>query len=301
VRKALVVMASSFPNIIYIMGPGRSGSTILEVLLINSPGIMGVGEITHVVRDGFMNDVVCSCGKRTSTCAFWSKVRASVNWDQKEVSSFVNLFRSVEWHSKFPLVAFGLVSEATIKKYNQVNRKLFEAAMAVSGESVIVDSSKYAGRGLALARSFPGKVKVICLTRCPAGLIYSFQKVDAGDQKPKSIIPTVIYYLYVMFCLRVVAWQLGSNVLAVQYDELIKDAVGTLGKIEKWSGIELAVTKQKLVQDALLDVGHIVTGNRMRTKGPVRFRPSQGCGRVESGRVQVAVFIMELYRRLLGL
>jgi hypothetical protein len=293
-------MNNRFPEIFYIMGMGRSGSTILEVLLINSSGIMGVGEITHVVRDGFINDVVCSCGKRASKCDFWSKVRASVNWEQKELSSLAELFHSVEWHSRFLLVFFNLVSKATIEKYKDVNRQLFVAAKVVSGKSLIVDSSKYAARGLVLARSFPGKVKIICLTRSPVGLISSFRKTDAGEQKPKSLFSTVVYYVYVMFCLRAVKWRLGSKVLGVRYEELIKNPHETLKKIEKWAGIDLSETKKKLDMDELLEVGHIVTGNRLRTKGRVRFRPGPGPEMVKSSGVRIAVFFLELYRRLLG-
>ena len=47
-------MKNSIPDILYIMGPGRSGTTVLHILLANNPGFFGMGEITHVFRDAFL-------------------------------------------------------------------------------------------------------------------------------------------------------------------------------------------------------------------------------------------------------
>ena len=38
-------------NLLYIMGTGRSATTILEIILTNNPKITGVGEVTHIFRD----------------------------------------------------------------------------------------------------------------------------------------------------------------------------------------------------------------------------------------------------------
>src|SRR5690606_36893435 len=67
-------------TIIYIMSDVRSGSTLLENILSNSPDIVSVGELHHL--DSHLNkgkwgvtwDWKCSCGSEFSDCSFWSTV-----------------------------------------------------------------------------------------------------------------------------------------------------------------------------------------------------------------------------------
>jgi len=70
----------SLPDIIYIMGTGRSGTTILEVLLTNNARIVGAGELKHIFRDGFLANRQCSCGHATLDCAMWSAVLRAAQW-----------------------------------------------------------------------------------------------------------------------------------------------------------------------------------------------------------------------------
>jgi len=293
-------MSISFPDIIYIMGTGRSGTTILEILLANNPGIFGVGEVVHMFKDGYMEDVTCSCGEPTSGCEVWSAVRERCKWNQQELPSLVELFRSISWHTGFPAIAMNLVSSSKVNRYRDVNRCLFQAVRDVSGASVIVDSSKYAGRALALARAFPGKVWIVCLTRSPAGLVMAFQKTDAEEQKPKSLIATFVYYLYVLICLRIVAWLLGPRVLPVRYEDMMADSLGTLSKIEKWCGHDSSSVRKKLQAHEWLHVGHIVTGNRLRKKGRVQFHSGSALRKVRGSGTRLVVWFMDLYRAALG-
>jgi len=294
-------MNTSIPDIIYIMGPGRCGTTILEILLANNPNIFGVGELTHILRDGFIRDVTCSCGKPTSKCDIWKVVQQRCNWHHNKIPALVNLLRSVEWHSKFPLLALGLVPRDILQKYRNVNQLLFQSIRSVSGGSAIIDSSKYAGRALALSKAFPGKVWVICLTRSPVGIIASFQKTNADEQKPKSLFSTISYYLYVLFCLRVVLSHLGPRVLKLQYEEMIANPVKTLERIEKWCGFDFSLACQKLEEGAWFDIGHIVTGNRLRRKGRVKFQPNAEMVKEHGIGTRAALLVMDLYRKLLRL
>ena len=288
------------PDILYIMGTGRSGTTILEILLSNSEGLSGVGEITHIFRDGFINDVVCSCGQHVSNCEMWLHVKNGCEWPEENYQDIDELFAKIAWHSHFPVVLLGLIGEKDKKRYRDINGCLFKKFSEISGASVIVDSSKYAGRGLQLARMFPDRVKVICLTRAPAGLVSAFGKSDADEQKPKSLISTFLYYVYTMTCFRIVKTLLGKRVLHVRYEELNSEPTQTLERIEGWCGHSLSRSREYVSENQLLDVGHIVTGNRLRKQGRVRFMPSQKTAKKEGVVAIFVVSIMNMYRLLLG-
>jgi len=292
--------SNTMPDILYIMGTGRSGTTILEILLKNSVGISGVGEVTHIFKDGFIKDVVCSCGQHVSNCEMWSHVKNSCEWPKENYPDIDELFVKIAWHSHFPVVSLGLIGEKDKQRYRDINSCIFKKFSEISGASVIVDSSKYAGRGLQLARMFPDHVKVICLTREPAGLVSAFGKSDAEEQKSKSLISTLVYYVYTMICFRIVKTLLGKRVLHVRYEDLISGPIQTLNRIEGWCGHNLSRSCEYISENQWLDVGHIVTGNRLRRQGRVIFMPSQITADTEGMAATFVVTIMKMYRLLLG-
>src|SRR5918999_551571 len=90
-------------KVLKITGLGRSGSTILDVVLGNHPEIESVGEVMNLIRTGWISQEslhgipqkrlrrpICTCGKRLDVlyvdtpeeaCPFWSGVRRE--WDER--------------------------------------------------------------------------------------------------------------------------------------------------------------------------------------------------------------------------
>ena len=57
-------------KVIYISGIGRSGSTLLDIILSTSEKVFSVGEIfkyNQMLRE----NIKCSCGKKVKDCSFW--------------------------------------------------------------------------------------------------------------------------------------------------------------------------------------------------------------------------------------
>ena len=70
--------------LLYIMSRPHSGSTILDILMGNSPAVEGVGQL---VSDMGELDNPCACGASIGDCTFWQAVRAEVEaggigWDE---------------------------------------------------------------------------------------------------------------------------------------------------------------------------------------------------------------------------
>src|SRR5215212_3885570 len=91
-------------KVLKIIGLGRSGSTILDIVLGNHPQIESVGEVMNLIRTGWISQEslrgldpkrlrrpLCTCGKRLDVpnivdapaegCPFWSSVRRE--WVQR--------------------------------------------------------------------------------------------------------------------------------------------------------------------------------------------------------------------------
>jgi hypothetical protein len=291
----------AFPEILYIMGTGRSGTTILEILLANNPGFTGVGEVHRIFRHGFLEDRTCACGKPARQCELWAAVLHSSSWQEAELPALAHEIEKGESHGRFPLVWMGLPA-TQLARYRTVNEVLFTQIGAATRSDVVVDSSKYASRALMLARSFPDRVKVLCITRSAAGLIRAFQKKHDAEQRPKGPLAVAAYYLYVLLCMRLVKARLQERCFAIRFEDLNRDPHAMLGRIESWSGYSLAETKARISSGGWFDVGHIVTGNRLRKKGRVKFEPTLAeDGKLPRGiGVAVLARALDAYRKLMG-
>ena len=64
-------------KVLFIGGAGRSGSTLLDRLLGQTPGLVSVGEVTNIWKVGFTDDFPCGCGELFSGCPFWREVIAA--------------------------------------------------------------------------------------------------------------------------------------------------------------------------------------------------------------------------------
>ncbi len=291
----------SMPEIVYIMGTARSGSTVLEIMLAASPGILAAGEVTHIFQDGFLDDAVCACGKNTTECAVWGEVGRLTAWGTGELEKIARMVRSLESHANYPRMVLGLFSGRAKRRYREVNKAVLENLSRVTGAHTIVDSSKYAGRALALSRAYRDKVWVIALTRSPEGILSAFRKDNPVEQKSKSLTGAMLYYLYVATATRLTASILGKRALCIGFEQLAANPVETLARIERWCGLDLSAARARLAREESFDTGHIVTGNRLRKAATVRFDPSAAETAAPAGVARIVVTAMNLYRSLLNL
>ena len=78
-------------TVLYIGGLGRSGSTLLDLMLGQVPGLCAVGELSYLWARS--DDDLCGCGERFAACAFWKQVgqEAFGGWEQVDRSEIAKL------------------------------------------------------------------------------------------------------------------------------------------------------------------------------------------------------------------
>ncbi len=288
-------------RVLYIMGTARSGSTILEILLAHGERCLGVGELTAIVQDGFIENKPCSCGAPFDKCTFWGKVKEKLALSPETLQEWAELQHKVEWHTGFLRQCFGLLSAHEWERYCEYNRKLLQALREISGAAIIVDSSKYAGRALALSRMNGVDLRVICLTRSPEGLMTSFQKPNKDEQRPKKPWAVFRYYVFVMISLRVAMWKLREErIYTLDFEELLANPVGQIARLATWASMDQGGTQRRLNEREYFDVGHLVTGNRLRRTGKVRFSSAIRFAESIHTRNKIVVVVMNAWRWILG-
>ena len=294
-------LVAEMPELLYIMGTARSGSTILEILLASGDSVFGGGELSCLIKDGFVHNTTCSCGDACMDCEVWGKVVEDMCLDRQELEAWAALQQRVDWHDGFFRQMFRLLPDKDLERYRTLTSRLLEAISRTTGCAMVVDSSKYAGRALALARVVGVGIKVVCLTRSPSGLMASFQKQNKDEQRPKSPTAALAYYLVTLASLRLAIWRLGrENVFMLRYETLMANPEEVLESIGCWAGIDIKPTLRRLRRQKDFDVGHLVTANRLRKRGRVRFNPSCSTIFPRGITARMVVILMNLWRLGLG-
>lgn len=68
--------AHAQPRLVFIASLGRSGSTLLDLLLGANPSIVGLGEVWKTLRLAAEDQHTCTCGREGLECPVWGAVLA---------------------------------------------------------------------------------------------------------------------------------------------------------------------------------------------------------------------------------
>jgi hypothetical protein len=204
----------------------------------------------------------------------WSKVFAQANFVETGALAASTSNERFDRH-KGLFYRFGIGNtNVLLTEHNQFCWAMIDNLIIQEGVDVVVDSSKYASRAINLYSYRSSDVGVICLTRSAAGMIDSFSKKNKGEQTPKSFLSAALY----IFSVNISFWWarriFSDSCLVISFEQLMKDPVSVLIDVGEWSGISLENSKNILVEGGEFDVGHIVTGNRLRNNKSIKFNAS---------------------------
>ena len=249
-------------RIVYIAGYGRSGSTLLDVLLGQSPGVVGTGEVTFLFRAA-EHLVPCSCGEPLADCAVWGPVLADVEAAGFDFPAAERVTRPVDRGRVAPT-----------DDYARLWRTVYDR-LAAGGAAAVVDSSKSArnarGRAVALAE-LGHDVHVVHLRRRALDVLNSVRRgtnrsLQAGADDSRLRVPRAIVakLLADRDATRSLA-KLGGH--DVRYEELVRDPSGALAPLLQSLPEPLAAGVREALHaaatGAALDLGHGIAGNRAR-------------------------------------
>lgn len=270
-------------RVIFVVGAGRSGSTVLDTLLGNHPQAESVGELANLVRAYGANEF-CACGQRCQDCSFWREI-----WSRWWPSGGEGGQRYQELQRRFErpramvrsIVAKG-VAAPEFREYEEATRRCFTSVAEVSGQRVLIDSSKNPGRALALSRIDGIDLRLVHLVRDARGVAYSCAKAFSRDvtqgleQDIRSVAPrrTATAWLLANLVSSLVKRAVpAKNRLLLRYEDLMthpRQALQALGKVTE---LDWEPWVEAVEQGRDLEVGHTVSGNRVRMKGKLRLKP----------------------------
>jgi hypothetical protein len=270
-------------RVVYLMGYGRSGSTVLDTVLGSHGQALGAGEVTNLVVSGWLADLYCACGERGSRCPFWSAVRRE--WARlaggEDLPGYLALQRRFEPLARLPAtVAAARRGTPAFREYARRTALLFAAVRLVAGVPVVVDSSKRPARAYALAR-MPGiRLSLVHLVRDARGVAWSFRQAHERDDRrgvqrrftPRPAASTALRWLAVNLACGWVRRRLAATPqLVLRYEDLAVGPAAALAAVGQATGLDYGPVVAALERGEALAVGHCIAGNRVRMEGSLRL------------------------------
>nr|WP_298792855.1 sulfotransferase [uncultured Allomuricauda sp.] len=270
-------------NIIYLLGAGRSGTTLLATVLNANKNIVTVGEM-HQFGDYLVEDKKCSCGEHLEKCSFWGSIMRELENVQQELRSLNTRINKKENHRNIPYLLFKKKPDS---EYLSVQEKIFEKTHKQCTETYLLDSSKYVARYLLLSRSSKLKVKGLYVTRDVRGVVNSFSKNVQTTKKP---VATILYYLLINFFAQIVAWS-DKRVLKVRYEDFVEDPLSQLSRIQLHIFGE---EDKQLTLSEEIKMPHIIGGNRMKHNKKINIYPDYKWKKSLNRKKQVLYYLVTL-------
>lgn len=261
-------MNSRKTSVVYIGGAGRSGSTLLDNLLGSSPGWFSAGELRLLWSARQLWTHRCGCGLPLRNCDLWSAVLATTG--DVDLAWAADMDRRM-LRSRQAWRVFrrgGISANPEEDRFVELTGRVPRAVSTVTGEPVVVDSSKSPTRVAVLAASGLD-VAVVHLVRDPRAIAWSWRRsAHARDEThpftPRTTAAAAAEWTANNVAIETVVRRTGVRCTRVRYEDLVDDPARTLASIADLVGTELDVPIAG--STATLCDNHTVAGN------PSRFR-----------------------------
>ena len=263
-------------RVLYIGGWGRSGSTLLDLMVGQLPSFFSAGEVREIWNSGCREDRPCGCGAPFSRCPFWQAVggQAFGGWDAIDLADVLRLRYTIDRPWRIPTLAARTSPDAPgsdIRRYLEILELLYRAIREVSNADIVVDSSNLPSAAFLLRRSSAIDLSLVHLVRDSRGVAFSWQRTVAKEtgsgttQLPK--------YGLASSSLR---W-LGYNALAsalrrrtpyllVRYEDFVRRPREVLTDIAALASVAVGPSDLSFIDggDVAVRPNHTVEGNPMR-------------------------------------
>jgi hypothetical protein len=281
-------------RVVFIGGSGRTGSTLIERLLGQLPGVCNVGEVVFLWERGLRRGERCGCGSPLPECRFWREVgeRGFGGWASFDLDGFLALKQSVDRNRFVPALAVrargsagtadgGLVVRA--REYARTYARLYRAIQQVSGCPVVVDSSKHASLACCLRACDDVDLRVVHVVRDSRAVAYSWTKLVRRPEADLAISGGQEYMATFSARRSAMLWNtlnLGFHLLAasgtattlIRYEDFVAAPVAVMRALAEFAGADPALSFMT-GEHADLTAAHTASGNPMRfSSGRTSFR-----------------------------
>jgi hypothetical protein len=251
------------PKVIYVMGAGRSGSTILGVALGNCADVFFAGELDKwLPREGAPKR------KDRERAEFWRTVKTRVA-DPATVRAG-QPHRYLERSSALFRLSRRGARRRLRGPYRRVMSELYGAVASTAGTAYVVDTSHYPLRARELQALSSVDLYLLLLVRDPQDVVASFAKDDVAERRFNPFTTRVYLLLTYLLSSWVFLKQPRESRMVLFYEDLLADPQGVLADLLARVG-----SGARVPDLTTLATGIPLHGNRLIDAASVSLKPSQ--------------------------
>ncbi len=300
------------PKVLFIGGAGRSGSTLLDLMLGELDGYVAVGELAHIWERGVLESQLCGCGEPFGDCDTWQRILEASHpgLDRAGAEHLLGLKQRLCRTYRVPELLFPKLrsarTEAQMREYGEALDKVYRSVRDEFDSDVIVDASKNPAEASLLYAACDVDLYVVHLIRDARGVARSWQRKkkrpeihwkNAHMPRYSPLTTSVAWNLY--NGIFEYLGHLSGRYTRVRYEDMTAKPVEVLERITAMVGHTPPID---VVDDHTVHLtsNHTVSGNPMRFKsGDIELRQDRAWRR-EMPRWQkslVAATTLPLLRR----
>jgi hypothetical protein len=237
------------PKLVYILGAGRSGSTILGATLGNCEGFVYGGELNYWLPRGGVPQSGSAAQER-----FWEQVRMHVDTEglsgneaRMSLERSMSLLQPRRWRAR------GRLRDP----YRRFCESLITAIANVSGASFVVDTSHYPLRARELQAIEGIELYLIFLVRDPERVVASLDPADPTSYSQSTLAANAYLWLTHALALRVFLRHPPERRLFLRFDTFLAHPHVVLRRVLDWLG-----TSAEVPDLQALSVGFPILANR---------------------------------------
>ena len=269
-------------KILYVMGRGRSGSTIFSTVLGELDGFVSVGEVRYLWDPVLSAGGECGCGEAVVACPVWSRVlerlddvrREEVAGWQREVVRERNTLRLLR-------APRGRTGWAALDGYATVMGRVYKALAEVTGARVIVDSSKRPSYAALLQHSTGSAPYYLHLVRDPRASAFSWRhrkhqsvRGEGREVTRRNALDSTLRWTLLNLGAEAVARKAGDGqAMTLRFEDFIAAPRPTVERVCAFLGERPAKTPFVDDNTVELKAHHTLAGNPARfSTGVVKLR-----------------------------
>ena len=223
-------------NIIYILGTGRTGTTLLGIALSNNNNIFDTGEILKFIK---LKGVPHGFNERSDNYKFWQRIYRQLGLKIEINETLESIIHRREYHKYFIKNLFFNRNNVRYKDY--INN-FFDVLEDEIDESIVIDSSKYPGRAMALENNLSANHNAyyVYIKRNPISVANSFAKKGV-EQPSKSFLASNLYYFIVNLCCNIFLITINKEKkITIKYEDFIAKPEQVLDEIQMKFNMDLS-------------------------------------------------------------
>lgn len=251
--------APTRPRVLYVMGAGRSGSTILGVALGNCADVFYAGELDKWVPRGGVSPL-----EGEERARFWGRVLEEVGEQAGELGGRA---RSLERSSALLRIDRWSLRRRLRPRYRRVAEDLYRAVAQAAQVTHVVDTSHYPLRAGELQSLEGIELQLLLLIRDPRSVVASFGREDVPERRFGVLATNAYLWLTYLIAVRVFLRHPPERRMALRYEDFVADPAAVLADVLARIGAPTGVPDL-----GALSTGLAFQGNRLLRRETVALK-----------------------------